>query len=483
MTDHSPAYDFIVIGGGSAGYAAARTAVELGLKTAVVDGGSQLGGLCILRGCMPTKSLLETAHRKFEIERASEFGLKVSGSVKANWKKVVARKDELIEEFASYRRDQLKSSAFDFYRARATFTDEYTLKLTAVETSGTKLPAQIQAKAFLVATGSTIPQPPIPGLAEAGFLTSDDAIHLTRPPKSIAVLGGGPIAVEFADYFHKMGIKVTLIQRSAHILKSMDNEVSAEVEASFRAEGMKVFTGTQLKSVSVSKSGKQKMVSFEHAGEKCRVKVKEIFFGLGRTPHTRGLGLEAAGVELRSRTISANRKMQTSQPHIFAAGDVCGPYEVVHVAIQQGEVAARNAAVLLGKAKPELKMESVDYRVPMEIIFCDPEVAAVGLTEAAARKRGMQVEAAAYPFNDHGKSIIMGAKFGFVKCVANAKTGRIVGAQIVGPHASDLIHEFAMAVALNVTVERFLKVPHYHPTLAEIVTYPVEEIAEKLGRI
>ncbi len=482
MSDSATVYDFIVIGGGSAGYAAARTAVDLGLKTAVIDGGPQVGGLCILRGCMPTKALLESAHRKHEIERATTFGLKVNGFVKPDWKKVVARKDKLIEDFASYRREQLKNSKFDFFRARATFLDTHTIRLAPVKTSANGIagiPKKLESRSFLISSGSVTQNLPLKGLAEAGFITSDEAIHLTKPPKSMAVLGGGPIAVEFADYFHKMGVKVTLIQRSAHILKSMDSEVSAEVEASFRDEGMKVYTGTHLRSVSIS--GKHKVITFEHEGEKLKVKVKEIFSGLGRNPNTHGLGLEAAGVELKGRAISANRKMQTSQPHIFAAGDVCGPYEVVHVAIQQGELAARNAAVVLKKSSKALA--SMDYSTPMEIVFCDPEVASVGLTETAAKARGMKVEAASYPFNDHGKSMIMGAKFGFVKCVVNARTGRVVGAQIVGPHASDLIHEFAMAVALNVTVERFLKVPHYHPTLGEIVTYPIEEIAEKLGRI
>lgn len=481
MSKTSFSYDFIVIGGGSAGYAAARTAVESGLKTAVVDSGSKLGGLCILRGCMPTKALLESAHRKHEIERASEFGLKVTGVVKPQWKNIVARKDTLIEDFASYRRDQLKNSPFDLFRARATFLDSHTLRLSPVKSSCDEKPEKISAASFLIATGSTIQESPVKGLNEVGYLTSDDAIHLTKPPKSIAVLGGGPIAVEFADYFHKLGVKTTLIQRSRHILKTLDPEVSEEVEKSFRDEGMKVFTGTQLRSVGVS--GKHKVVTFEHEGEKRKIKVKEIFFGLGRVPNTYGLGLDAAGVELSGHGIKINRKMQSSQPHIFAAGDVSGPYEVVHVAIQQGELAAKNAAIHVLKAPKERKMSSMDYRVPMEITFCDPEVASVGLTEKAAKARGMEIEAASYPFNDHGKSMIMGAKFGFVKCVVNAKTGRIVGAQIVGPHASDLIHEFAMAVALNVTVERFLKVPHYHPTLAEIVTYPIEEIAEKLGRI
>ncbi|MEM6821967.1 MAG: dihydrolipoyl dehydrogenase [Verrucomicrobiota bacterium] len=478
MSRSANSYDFVVLGGGSAGYAAARTARDLGLKTAVVEGGEHVGGLCILRGCMPTKALLETAHRFHEIRNASEFGLRV-GSAKVDWKKVVSRKDRLIEDFASYRRGQLKSGEFDFFRAYGAFADAHTLNLTPVGASEEKVPRSIKSKTFLIATGSRITPPPVPGLEAVKYLTSDDAIHLTKPPKSLIVLGGGPIAIEFADYFQKMGVQVTLLQRSLHILKNHDEDVASEVEQAFRDSGMKVITGTRL--IRAAVVGKNKVVYYEQQGKSKQVRAKEILYALGREPNTLGLNLQAAGVKLRQKTIRINRQMQTNQPHIFAAGDVSGPYEIVHVAIQQGEVAANNAAVHLGESK--IKPKTMDYRVPMEVVFSQPEVASVGLNEKAAKSSGKDVISASYPFNDHGKSMIMGAKFGFVKCIADRKSGRIVGAQIVGPNASDLIHEFAVAITLRITVEKFLQVPHYHPTLAEIVTYPVEEIAEKLGRI
>ncbi|MGF1679653.1 MAG: dihydrolipoyl dehydrogenase family protein [Candidatus Methylacidiphilales bacterium] len=475
MSSAVPSYDFVVVGAGSAGYAAARTAVGLGLKTAVVDGARHLGGLCILRGCMPTKALLESAHRLHQARRASEFGLRLKGSIEPHWKKVVHRKNILIEDFASYRRDQLHAGNFDFFHATASFVDAHTLALTPVEAKNkNKVPGTLTLRTALIATGSKISLPSVEGLGDVEALTSDNAIHLTRPPQSLIVLGGGPIAVEFADYFHCMGVRVTLIQRSPHILKSMDEEVSAEVENAFRHDGMTVFTGTELQAVGKKKN--KKWVRFLHGGEVKEIKADQILNGLGREPMTDGLGLEPFHLKRRARALAANLHMQTSLPHLFAAGDVCGPHEVVHVAIQQGETAARNAAALI---RGEKKLPSrMDYRVPMEIVFSDPEVASVGLTERAAKQEGYEVLSASYPFNDHGKSIIMGAKFGFVKCVADATNGRILGAQIVGPHASDLIHEFSVAITLRCTVETFLKVPHYHPTLAEIVTYPVEEIAE-----
>lgn len=473
-------YDFIVLGGGSAGYAAARTAVELGLKTAVVEGGARIGGLCILRGCMPTKSLLETAHRVHEARQGKEFGIQGIDSPQPSWKQVVNRKDRLIREFAGYRQKQLLNGRFDFFRAMASFSDPHTLELRFSKPSGSAdpVPQRLRGKTFLIATGSRVSSPPIEGLEEVGYLTSDEAIHLKNPPRSLTVLGGGPIAVEFADYFHKMGLPVSLIQRSPYILKGQDDDVGAEVENAFRASGMKVFTGTKLLRVTSGKQGKT--VAFEHEGKVRRVHSGEILNALGRDPATEGLGLEAAGITKRKKHIQINRYLETSQPHIFAAGDVSGPYEIVHVAIEQGETAARNAAGVLGKAQ---RRRALDYRVPMEIIFCHPEVASVGLTEKVARQRGIDYAVASYPFNDHGKSMIMGAEFGFVKCLADRKNGRLIGAHIVGPHASDLIHEFSVALTFRATVERFLQVPHYHPTLAEIVTYPVEELAEKLGRI
>lgn len=476
-----PEYDFVVLGGGSAGYAAARTAVSLGLKTAVVEGGSRLGGLCILRGCMPTKALLETAHRLHECHRTAEFGLTGGTPPKPDWKKTVGRKNRLIADFAGYRKDQLQKGSFDFFRARGSFINDHQLRLESIrgKNGNGSVPGILKFRSLLISTGSEVSPPPLEGISEVGYLTSDDAIHLTEPPSSLVVLGGGAIAVEFADYFLRMGVRVTLIQRSPHILKSQDDDVAAEVEKAFRHDGMKVFTGTRL--VKVRRSGGQKVVEFEHEGKMRRVRADEILYALGRQPATGSLGLGSAGIRLKGQQVGINPRLQTNKPHIFAAGDVSGPYEIVHVAIEQGEAAAHNAAVLLKKSGAKYK--SLKYRIPMEIVFCEPEVASVGLTEKAARAAGVEYAVASYPFNDHGKSIIKGAKFGFVKCLADRKNGRIIGAQIVGPGAADLIHEFSVALTFRATVEKFLQVPHYHPTLAEIVTYPVEEIAEELGRI
>lgn len=467
-------YDVVVIGGGSAGYAAARTAAAGGAGTVVIEGGADVGGLCILRGCMPTKALLESAHRAQAIRHAGEFGLR-TGPVRADWKRIVARKNALIQEFASYRVQQLEQGKFDFIRARAAFVDSHTLRLQSVP-GAAKAPERLRGRTFILATGSVIERKPIPGLWEAGCLTSDSAIQTTRPFKELIVLGGGPIACEFAQYFLNLGVRVTLIQRSPQILTRHDADTAGELEKAFRREGMRLFTGTALERVSAS--GRRKTVHFRQGGRALRATADEILYALGRVPATAGLGLEAAGVRLNGRTPVIGRTLQTSARHIFAVGDVAGPYEVVHIAIAQGEMAARNALRLLDCSQ---KLERMDYSLHMEVVFTEPEVASIGLSEKEAAAAGIQVRVASYPFNDHGKSMIMGAQEGFVKIVARPMDGRILGAQIVGPHASDLIHEFAAVMYFKGTVRDLAAIPHYHPTLAEIVTYPAEDLVEAAG--
>jgi pyruvate/2-oxoglutarate dehydrogenase complex dihydrolipoamide dehydrogenase (E3) component len=227
----------------------------------------------------------------------------------------------------------------------------------------------------------------------------------------------------------------------------------------------------------VQKRGREKIVFFVEKGRRRSVVGDEIFYALGRQPRIQGLNLEAAGVKVEAGRIQVNRAMRTTAQHIFAAGDVTGLYEVVHMAIQQGEVAARNAVVKVQNRGQEMKM---DYRLKTLVTFTDPEIAVVGLTEKEAVDRKLPVLVASYPFNDHGKSMIMGAKHGFVKLIAERKRGEIVGGQVVGPHASDLIHEIIAVMNYRGTVEQLAAMPHYHPTLSEIWTYPAEEIRDQL---
>ena len=465
-----PSFDLAILGGGSAGYAAARTAAGLGMRVAVVEGGRRVGGLCILRGCMPTKTMLESAHRNHEIGRAKEFGIRV-GKPQPDWKAILKRKDRLIAEFADYRRDQLEKGKFTFYRANGRFTGLHRLALEGVEKE--RVPAEIEAKTFLVSTGSRTAFRKIPGLEETGYWTSDECLEASKPIKSLIVLGGRAVALEFAQYYAHLGVKVTVIQRSERLLPESDPEVGDTLAKVFREEGSEVFCGTQIQRV--MKKGKKKRVEFLQNGRRRSVAAEQILQALGREPDLEGLNLSTAGVKTEKGKVVTQLTQQTSVPHIFAAGDVCGPYEVVHLAIQQGEVAAKNAAAFA--AGKELK-ERMDYRLKLEVIFTSPEAAGVGYSEKECREKGWDIVTASYPFADHGKSMVMGEVNGFVKLIAFKERGEIVGAQVVGPHASDLIHEPLAIMRYRGTAAEMAAMPHYHPTLSEIWTYPAEEIAD-----
>jgi pyruvate/2-oxoglutarate dehydrogenase complex dihydrolipoamide dehydrogenase (E3) component len=457
-------YDLAVVGGGSAGYAAARTAAGLGAKTAVIEGGEDIGGLCILRGCMPTKALLYAAEVMHLAGHTQPWGIRVE-DVSFNFAHVMARKDALIKEFADFRREQLTKGNFAFHRARAHFLDAHTLELNPG--------GRLTARHFLIATGSLIAPAPLVQLNCLDCLTSDSAIKLKRLPKSLIVLGGGAVAVEFAQFFLRFGVRVILVQRSPHVLHEFDTDAATELEKVLRREGLSLYTGTKL--IEARRVGDQKEVVFEHAGQTVRVHAEEVLFALGRIPNIAGLGLDKIGIQVESSRIVTNHFMQTTVPHIYAAGDCTGLHEIVHVAVQQGETAACHIA-RPDRAKP------MDYRLLAEIIFTEPQLAFVGLTEQRAHVKNVPYLVARYPFGDHGKSMIMEAKDGFVKLLADPFTGEILGGACVGPSGGDLIHEIIAAMYKRMTVEELATMPHYHPTLAEIWTYPAEELAEEIAK-
>jgi pyruvate/2-oxoglutarate dehydrogenase complex dihydrolipoamide dehydrogenase (E3) component len=462
MSDKTFDYDLAVIGGGSGGYAAARTAAGTGLRTVVIEGGKEVGGLCILRGCMPTKALLYAAEVRHLAQYGALWGMK-PGDVKFDWSAVMARKDGLIKDFADHRAGQLASGKFQFVRALARFTDPHTLALDNGQT--------LTAAHFVISTGSVVARPPLPQLAGVGYLTSDDALALKKLPKSLLVLGGGAVAVEFAQLFARFDVEVILIQRSTRLLKESDPDAATVLETVFRREGIQLYTDTQL--VDAHRDGGRKVVTFLQQGKKTEARAEEILFALGRTPNTASLQLDKAGVATDKGRIIANDRMQTSTPHIYAAGDCTGPHEIVHIAIQQGEIAAKNIA------NPE-RPHTLDYRLLVGVVFTEPQIATVGLTEKEAKARGIPYLAASYSFNDHGKSLIMEARDGFVKLLAAPTSGEILGGACVGPVGGELIHEIVTAMAKRMTVRELAATPHYHPTLAEIWTYPAEELADQI---
>ncbi len=463
-------YDFAILGGGSAGYAAAQTGVDLGLRTVVIDGAEELGGLCILKGCMPSKAIIASANRHLSVRRAREFGLRAE-KTEVKPEEIVERKRRLIDDFAGYRQGQLQDGRFDLIRGRGRFLSANRLAVRMLDGGE----AEVEARSVFIATGSRISVPAIPGLAEAGYLTSDDVLDLETLPRSVTVLGGGAIALEMAHYLEALGVRVTLIQRSDQVLKEADEDCARVVEDAFRKRGMEVYTGTQLLEVERLPEGKK--VTFEWGGQgKVEVVSEEILAALGRTAVVDDLGLEELGIELEKGRIRTDDRQATTCPGIYAGGDVSGPLEVVHLAVLQGETGASNAARFLGWDRvPEKRM---DYRMKLFGVFSEPQVALVGKTERELQEEGVAYRVASYPFSDHGKSMVLGETEGFVKLMADAASGEILGGAVVGPSAVDLIHEVVVAMRFRARAQQLAEAPHYHPSLAEIWTYPAEELAE-----
>lgn len=454
-------HDVIVIGGGSAGYAAARTAREGGADVAIVDQGP-LGGLCILRGCMPTKAILRSAEVAALFRRAKEFGLSPV-TTQADLCAIVDRKDRLVREFADYRIQQLRDPGLTLYESRAAFRSPHELSIGDTVLS---------AASFMIATGSKPNDVPIPGLAQAGYFTSDTILDLRTQPGSLIVLGGGAVALELGQFFARLGTKVTILQRGQTLLSDMDEDVGHALEAALIAEGIDVVTGAQVLRVTQGKTGK--IVWVIKDGCERSYGGDEILQALGRRPNIEGLRLDLADVTVDDGRIVVDGAMRTSQPHIYAVGDVNDVTPIVHLAIQQGEIAGFNAT------HTDQSEKTIDHRLDTEVVFTDPQIATLGLNETQARAEGIRYLTASYLFADHGKALCLGSPQGFVKLLAAPQTGEILGGQIVGPEAGELIHELIAVMYYRGTVGDLLRMPHYHPTLAEILTYPAESIVEQL---
>ncbi len=433
-----------------------------GLLTVLIDGGGEAGGLCILRGCMPTKMLLYSAEVLHHARHLPQFGVSAD-HIGFDFAKVMARKNAFVDDLAGGRRAELANGGFTFLQAHARFVDPHT-----VEVGHHGL---LTAANFVIATGSSVSPPELSHLDTVGYLTSDDALMLTQLPKSLIVLGGGPVGVEFAQFFARFGVRVTLLQRSAQLLSNFDTDVAMEAEKTLRRDGVEIFTNTEL--TDAVGDAALKTVRFVHGGQLAAASATQILLALGRTPNTASLDLAKAGVATKGGHLVANEFMQTSASHIYAAGDCTGPHEVVHLAVMQGELAAHNIA------HPEA-MRQLDERLLLSVTFIEPQVACVGLSVKAALTRGVSHLAADYRFSDHGKAQIMGTTEGLVKLLADPQSGEILGGACVGPLGGELIHEIVAAIAKRMTVHELAALPHYHPTLAEIWTYPAEALADQI---
>ncbi|HTU70541.1 MAG TPA: dihydrolipoyl dehydrogenase [Candidatus Baltobacteraceae bacterium] len=455
-------YDLVVLGAGSGGYAAARVANELGAKVALVDHGP-LGGLCILRGCMPSKAFIASSDALHDVRESPALGIQIEGTIAADMQAVALRKRALVKEFADHRIEGINT--FPVHLGHAQFVSDEAVMV------GEDM--RLQARSFIIATGSSVAPVRIPGLSEAGYIDSDGVLELERIPGSVAVLGGGYTACELGQFLARMGAKTTVLIRSNHLLTDADDDVGEALTGYFREDGINVVTYATV--ARVEKRGQRKVVHYAVGGERLELAVEEIFFAMGRVPNVEGLGLAAAGVEYDLEDgIGVDLTLRTNRPNIFAIGDVMDEFQLVHVAIYQGEIAARNAVSGTN--------EEADYRIfGAHAIFTDPQIAHVGMTEKDLKRAGIEYLFGRYDFAEHGKAMCLNKTRGFVKMMARPKTGEILGASVIGPQGSELIHEVIVAMNYRATVGDFMRIPHLHPTLAEIWTYPAEECAAQCG--
>ncbi len=426
--------DLLVIGGGgSGGFTAATTALKSGAKVGMVEAG-RLGGLCILAGCMPSKSLLHDA--------ADLFKSGVSG--RDAYHQVIARKRGVVDVLAGSRVQAVEAKERDglmVYQGRARFVDPHT-----VEVNGQR----ISAASLVIATGSAEIMAPVQGLEEAGYLFSDGLMELQELPKSMAVLGGGTIALELSQYLIRMGVETHIIQRSSHLLSKEDPRIGKLLEESLIQEGVQVYTGTGIERIETGPQGKT--IHFEHQGQAKQIAVQEILVAFGRKPNSAGLGLEAAGVKTVKGAVAVDKQMRTNVQHIFAAGDVTGHKMVVNLAVLQGEIAGHNAI----SDEPR----EIDDSVMPWAIFTEPEVARVGLGKPECEEQGLDFVEADYDLGVMGVArTYPQPPRGFMTMRAEKGTGRILGADLVAPHASLMIHDVALAMRLGGTAQVIADLP------------------------
>lgn len=440
-------YDIAVVGGGPGGYVAAIKAAQLGYKTVLFEG-HKVGGVCLNYGCIPTKTLLKTAKLFKEIKHASTFGIDIeSTGATLNWVKMMKRKDKIVKQLTQGVAMLLKHNGVDVISDFASAGDAKTL-LCGGETYG--------YKHLIIATGSTPKMPNIKGLQESfeqGIVVdSTGALAMPETPNSVVILGGGVIAVEFATLYSALGIEVTLIQRSSEILSNLDDDVKATMGKHLGRSGVTIHTDTAIEKI----DGHE--VHYTHQGEAKVAKGDYILASLGRAPNL--TGLEKLGLKTGKRGVEVDANLRTSAPDVYAIGDVNGNLMLAHVASAEGIVAVET---IHGEGVP------IDYENIPSCIYSFPEVAVTGLTEAQAKERGHDVITSKFPIAVNGKALAEGESVGFVKLVADAKYGEVLGVHIVASHATDMISEAAVSMQLEGTLEDLARTVHPHPTLSEIV--------------
>ncbi len=437
----------IVIGGGVGGYPAALRAARLGAEVTLIER-ERIGGVCLNKGCIPTKVFLHTASICREIKRASLFGVNTE-KLEVDFNRLIDRKKAIVDRLTGGVASLLRNKNIKVIKGTASFTDSKSIRImeTGEAVSGDK---------FILATGSVPAKLSIDGSENVPLLTSDDLLSIESLPQSLVIIGGGYIGVELGQFFSRMGVKVSIVEMLNRIIPTEDEEVSQALEGFLSKEGIAIFT--QAKVEKIKKEDKNKKVIFSVPAGKKEIVASEVAQTVGRRPRYLEVNIEKIGLKTDMGRITVDDRMQTSLPHIYAVGDVVGGIMLAHVAMAEGECAARNA---LGYRS------SISYRAVPRCIYTSPEVACVGLSEKEAIREKGEVQVSRFPFHAVGKAALTEETEGMIKIVAGKKYGEILGVHIIGPHATELIAEAVLAIEMEVTVDELAHVIHAHPTLSE----------------
>ncbi|HEX2187831.1 MAG TPA: dihydrolipoyl dehydrogenase [Longimicrobiaceae bacterium] len=448
-------YDVVVVGAGPGGYVAAIKAAQLGYRTACVEE-QFLGGVCLNIGCIPTKALLESAAMITHLGHAKEFGVEV-GEIRTNMAQAVKRSRQVSERLVKGIGFLFKKNKVTHVPGRGRLLGGGKVEVTA-EDGGKQT---LTGKHVIVATGSRPRDLPFLKIDHDRVWDSTDAMMAQEAPKTLAVVGAGAIGMEFADVYAAFGTRVTIVEALDRVLPLEDRDCSAVVEKSYRKRGMEVYTGARLEKAEIGKAG-VKLTVKTAKGETKTIEAERVLSAIGRAPNTEDVGLEKAGVKLTDRGfVAVDRQMRTNVPGVYAIGDVAGPPLLAHKGSHEGV-----ACVEAIHGDPHA---GIDYGNIPNCTYCHPEVASVGLTEEQAREKGLEIEVGVFPWTANGRALTSGDTDGFVKVIRDKRYSEVVGAHIVGPHATELIAEFVVGRHLETTVEEMDRAMHPHPTLSEAV--------------
>ncbi len=437
-------YDMTIIGGGSGGLTAARAAQALGANVLLIDK-ERLGGDCLYYGCVPSKSLLHVARMLHQSRENARLGF-TPAAAEVDITKVNAYVRGAIERVGKMEQSYIEGISVRY--GRVSFKSPTTLLVNGEE---------VTSRSTLIATGSHPAVPPLAGLAETGYLTNEDVFDLAALPTSLLIVGGGPVGVEMAQAFARLGTSVTLIHGPERILPREDPQVSAAIAEILQAEGISIITSARL--IKAHKQGEKKVITVQQDGQELTLKADKLLLALGRRPNVEGLDLAAAGVNYNEQGIKVNAYLQTSRPNILAIGDAIGGYLFTHIAAYQAGIAVRNALLPIGKKK-------VDYRVVPWCTFTDPEAAHVGLTPAGAEEQHKQTRVVTFPWATIDRAQAESETTGFIKLVLAGKKDTIVGAHMVGAHAGELLGEIALAMQHHLTLNNIFNTIHTYPTVS-----------------